>query len=91
MFRFPDGSEVWPSLGLGLKILSPRQWQVAQIGPLELEVCYVPGDPDKPSDYDQMTAYIRKQLRQNLSVRYRRFDNLPSLPSGKFHDYVNEL
>ena len=91
MFRFPDGQEVWPSLGAGIEILSPRQWQVAQTGPLELEVRYVPADPDKPSDYDRMTAFIRRQLRQNLSVRYKRLVSLPTLPGGKFHDYINEL
>lgn len=91
MFRFPDGTEVWPSLGAGLAILSPRQWQVAQTGPLELEIRYVPADPSQPSDYNRMTAFIRRQFRQNLNVRYRRLVSLPTPPGGKFHDYINEL
>ena len=91
MFLFPDGSEMWPTLMHGMGNLSVRQWQVAQTGPLELEVRYVPANPDKSSDYDRMTAFIRRQFRQNLSVRYKRLDRLPALPGGKFHNYINEL
>lgn len=91
IFRFPDGSEIWPSLGDAIVPLAPRHWQVAQVGPLEIEVRYVPEDFGHRPDYDHVTAFIRKQFRQHVSVRYRRLDSLPALPGGKFHDYVCEL
>lgn len=92
MFRFPDGSEIWPSLTTALRrFLAPRQWQVAQIASREIEVRFMPSDPTGPCDYDGLTAYIRDAFHQDVSVRYTKVDEFPAAPGGKFHDYVCEL
>jgi phenylacetate-CoA ligase len=91
MFRFPDGSEVWPSLGEAIWPLGPKQWQVAQVGPLDIEIRYVPADPKRRPDFDQITALICDRLQQKVRVQFRQVDELVALPGGKFHDYVNEM
>jgi phenylacetate-CoA ligase len=91
IFRFPDGAEVFPALYPAMKMLRPREWQVAQVGPLEIEIRYVLADPTHRVDWEAMTAYIRRQLHPDVAVRYRRVDDLPRLPGGKFHEYVNEF
>lgn len=91
MFRFPDGTSVWPSLGQAINLLGARHWQVAQVGPLELEVRFVHDGSGRVPEFDKATVYIREQLRQDVLVSYKRVKTLPALPGGKFHDYVNEL
>ncbi len=93
MFRFPDGTEVWPDVKTAnlQRFLAPRQWQIAQVAPLEIEVRFVPGDPAFRPDYAGMSAYIRALFGQDLTVRYSLVDSLLVTPGGKFHDYVCEL
>ena len=92
-FRFPDGSKVQPNFGHRLFIdsLRPRQWQVAQTGPLVIEVRYVPAEDRELPDLDRMTARIHRLLRKDLNVRYRAMNEIPLTPGGKFEDYVCEL
>ena len=71
MFRFPDGSEIWPSLGEAVWPLRPKQWQVAQVGPLEIEIRYVPEDAEHQADYDQITALICDRLHQQVQVSFQ--------------------
>jgi len=94
LFRFPDGSELWPNFGAPniARHLGPlHRWQVAQIEPLTIEIRYVPENTDRERDFDALTDYIRQLLKQDVTVRYRECDDLPVAASGKFHDYVCEL
>ncbi len=93
MFRFPDNSLVVPELTGGpiSKYLHPRRWQVAQTGPLELEVRLVPGDGKAEMDYDGMTDFIRKLLRTDLTVTYKLLDEMPLTQGGKHEVYICEL
>jgi phenylacetate-CoA ligase len=92
MFRFPDGSEIWPSIGNPLTdLLRPEKWQVAQVGPLEIEIRYVPGADSTAPDCATLTEHIRTVFRQDVTVRYRPLQHLEQLPGGKFYDYVCEL
>lgn len=93
LFRFPNNSLVVPELTGGpfAKYLRPRRWQVAQTGPLELEVRLVPEDKKEEMDFEGMTDYIRRLLRPDLSVNYRYVDEFPSTPGGKHEVYICEL
>lgn len=93
LFRFPDGSIVQPDFKPRTiaAFLAPRQWQVAQTGPLEIEIRLVADLSRQDMDTDGMTAYIHRLLRPDLRVTYKRMDAISVSPSGKHEDYVCEL
>ena len=93
LFRFPGNTIVTPEFTGGpfVKYLRPRQWQVAQVGPLELEVRFVPGEASKNMDYDGMTGYIHQLLRDDLTVTYKVLADMPTTPGGKHEPYICEL
>lgn len=93
MFRFPDGSEIWPGITRNdiIDLIGPRQWQIAQIAPMKIEVRYVPADPTFQPDFEGVTAYLRELLHQPVNVQYKQLEAFPALTGGKFHDYVCEL
>lgn len=93
LFRFPDNALVVPEFTGGpfAKYLRPRRWQVAQTGPLELEVRLVPGKATEEMDYEGMTGYIRQLLRADLTVTYKLLDEMPLTPGGKHEVYICEL
>jgi len=94
MFLFPGKMQVQPDFKTvtWLKYLSPKQWQVAQTGPLEIEIRLVVGErAAEDMDFDGMTAYIHQLLRDDITVRYLLVDEIPCLASGKYEDYVCEL
>ena len=93
LFRFPGNTIVTPELTGGpfAKFLHPRQWQVAQIGPLELEVRFIPSDVRADMDYDGMTNAIRRTLRDDLTVTYKKLAAMPTTSAGKHEPYVCEL
>ena len=93
LFRFPGDSLVVPEFTgspLG-KYLRPRHWQVAQTGPLELEVRLVPRKANEELEYESMTDYIHQLLRADLTVTYRLLDEMPPTPGGKHEVFVCEL
>lgn len=93
MFHFPDNTSIVPEFTGGpfAKFLRPRRWQVAQTGPLELEVRFVAGDVAGPMDYEGMTDHIRKLLRRDLTVSYKVLDSMPVSAAGKHEPYICEL
>ncbi len=93
LFRFPDGSSIVPELKTGPfeEYLQPRQWQVVQTGPLEIEVRIVPQQSSNPLDFDGMTAHIHRSLRSDLLVKYSVLDNMPEAPGGKHEAYICAL
>ena len=93
VFRFPDNTLVVPEFTGGpfAKYLRPRHWQVAQIGPLELEVRLVRGKANEEMDYEGMTDYIRQLLRADLTVTYCLLNKIPLTPGGKCEPYICEL
>lgn len=93
LFRFPDGDLVQPAFKSRTfaGLLGPRQWQVAQTGPLEIEIRLVPGAGAEAMDFDGMTAYIHELLRPDLDVRFKIVDAIAAGTCGKHEDYVCEL
>lgn len=93
MFRLPGGRLIAPDFKTPtfIKYLSPRQWQVAQTGPADIEIRLVPDKRDTDMDFDAMTAYVRKLLGNEFSVRYKLLAEIALRPGGKHEDYVCEL
>ena len=93
LFRFPDGTTLQPDFKTRTftEYLKPRQWQVAQTGPLEIEVRLVASGAKAEMDTDGMTAYIHKLLRPDLTIKYRFMQEIPPSPGGKHEDYLCEL
>ncbi|HWA20395.1 MAG TPA: hypothetical protein VG757_15530 [Devosia sp.] len=70
-------------------ILKCREWQIAQTGPHQFEVRYVPADWNVPGDEAQMADRIRTLYFDDAEVAFRRARALPSR-AGKTIEYVNE-
>jgi phenylacetate-CoA ligase len=91
LFQIPGIGLVMPDLTTDTieRLLRPRYWQVAQTGPLHIEVRMVPSE--EPSDFAAMEAYVRAMIGAPVEVSYRIMDEIPRLASGKREDYVCEL
>lgn len=93
LFHFPDGTMVLPDFKtkMWIKYLNPKQWQVAQTGPLELEIRFVPNVDADNMDFEGMSNYIHHLLRKDLVIKYRQFKAFSPSPSGKHEDYISEI
>ena len=65
-------------------------WQIAQTGPLQYEVRYVPLDWDEPGDEAEFTARLRETYFSDANVRFKRVREIPMSRAGKLIEYVNE-
>jgi len=92
LFRFPDGAKVAPSIPDHYRsLLGAKYWQIAQVGPLELEVRYVPFDEqmaDRASFADIVHQHIH---RDDVAIRFSCHETLERAEGGKFVQYVCEL
>jgi phenylacetate-CoA ligase len=91
-FHFGGVRRFNPSIGFTpyLDILKADRWQVAQTGPMDIEVRFVTKAPDSAIDFPAMTDLYRKNFHDNVKVTYRRLDRIEPTPGGKYIDYVNE-
>jgi phenylacetate-CoA ligase len=93
MFRFVDGSSVWPILPPEelLPLLPHRRFQVIQRAPDLIEIRFVPVKADAHYDLDRITALARRQLHPSVTVRLVPVDQMAPSANGKFEDYVSLL
>jgi phenylacetate-CoA ligase len=91
MFRFSDGSRVWPVLQSWIvqKFVPHRQFQVVQTAPDEIEYRYVPVDPALPIDRAGLTNYARAQLHPKVTITPVPVDSIKRPESGKIEDYIS--
>jgi phenylacetate-CoA ligase len=91
MFRFADGSSVWPVLPpeLLVPLLPHRRFQVVQLAPETIEIRFVPISAGARYDRDGITALARKQLHPSVSVKLVAVDEIPRSANGKIEDYVS--
>ena len=90
MFRLPGGRRVLPNISDGdVLALGAEIWQLAQVGPTELEFRYVPGRV--AGDEAQFAARVRAQLHPEFDIRFVRLG--PEFFQGrrKYIPYVSEL
>ncbi len=91
-FQFAGGHRFMPGIGHEAfrDLLKADQWQVAQTGPLDVEVRFISPASDEFIDKAAMTDLLQKSYSLNLNVAYRRVTIMPLTPAGKFMDYVNK-
>jgi phenylacetate-CoA ligase len=94
MFKFPDGSLIWPAFNAYKfrDFVDFESCQVAQVAPLSIELRLV-ADPDaaRAADIDGLTAYIRRLIDQPVTITIKIVDRIASYDNLKFHDYVREF
>lgn len=90
VFRFIDGSRVWPVLYSGdLNGFVPnRQYQVVQHTLTDVEFRYVPAG-NGGSDLAGLTAYMRDKLHPSIEVRATAMPAIPRSAGGKYEDYLS--
>jgi phenylacetate-CoA ligase len=92
IFRHPDGrathrfytQEARDALRCGI-------WQIAQVGPLDFEVRYVPNDWDVPADEDTARAIFLDTYFPDARVEFKRLRTLRATPADKYLEYVYDV
>ena len=91
MFRFPDGTKISPMTTKSMSTaLGARYLQLAQVGPLEIEVRYVPIEGQRRDEH-AVTALVRRVTHPDAHVRFRAQPDLVRTDGGKFIETVCEL
>lgn len=91
VFRFVDGTSVWPVLyssDLG-RLMPNRQYQIVQHTPTDVEFRYVPDERGGPGDLSGLTAYMRGKLHPSIEVRATAMSLIPRSAGGKYEDYLS--
>jgi phenylacetate-CoA ligase len=91
MFRFRDGSTIWPvtSAFRLSQFIALRQFQVVQIDFERIEIRFVPEAGDRPIDLDGLTQRIRAVLRQPVEVALRAVERIERTASGKYEECLS--
>jgi phenylacetate-CoA ligase len=92
VFSHPDGRRsdtILPETGRAA--LACSLWQVAQVGPTEFEIRYVPKDVARPADEEEFARIFHRQFFEDSRLRFVRVAEIPLSPGGKHLEYVNEF
>lgn len=91
IFRFADGSSIWPVLQSWIvqRFVPHRQFQVLQTALNRIEYRYVPVSPTQQNDIIGLTEYARVQLHPTIIVDAVAVDEIPRPPEGKHEDYIS--
>ncbi len=91
IFRHPDGRSVANLMpDETTSLLGSRYWQLAQTGPNEYELRYVPVDAGQPGDEAAVTALFRSTYFEDATLRFVRTSDIPPASGGKLVEYLNE-
>ena len=91
LFKLPDGRVVLPMLTTEpLLRLNAKAFQVAQLSEREIEVRYVPQEPDG-SDEGAVAELLMRQTLHQMNISFRRLEEFPRDPTKKHMEYVSEL
>lgn len=91
MFRFADGRAVAFALPENTKRdLNIRIWQVAQVGPMQLEVRYTP-IVEGGTDEAAIAAAVRTRTHPDVEIAFRQTADFLNTDGRKFAEYVNEM
>jgi phenylacetate-CoA ligase len=91
IFRFLDGTSIWPVLlSRDFQAFVPnRQFQVVQLTHTQIEFRYVPAAAGQVNDLPALTAYLRSRMHPSLSVRLAPVADIPRSQGGKFEDCLS--
>ena len=91
LFRHPDGRGRARGMPMQyVDVLDASMWQLAQVGPLDFEIRYVPKASDRYGDEATVAAAFREHLFEDANVAFKRLEAIPLTASGKYMEYVNE-
>jgi phenylacetate-CoA ligase len=92
MFRFVDGTSVAFALPENVKRdLKIKTWQVAQIGPMHLEVRYSLLSDGGAIDTERADAIIRARTHPLVIITFVEATNFLPASGKKFAEYINEF
>ena len=91
-FCFAGGHKFTPAINYEpyRDLLRADKWQVAQTGPLDIEVRFISSAPAEAIDYSGMAQIYREAFHKDVKITYRKVETMPLTAAGKFIDYVNE-
>jgi phenylacetate-CoA ligase len=90
MFRFRDGSTVWPitsAFRLG-EFIALTRFQIVQLDFERIEIRYVPA-AERPIDIAALTQRLRTVLRQPVEVIVRSVERIERSSSGKYEECIS--
>jgi phenylacetate-CoA ligase len=93
MFRFRDGTTLWPVSGafrLG-RFIALKQFQIVQTDLDHVEIRYVPEATDRPVDLSALTQRIHRVLRHPVDVVVRSVDRIERSSSGKYEECISHV
>lgn len=91
IFQHPDGRSVANLMpDETANLLGSSLWQLAQVGPNEYEMRYIPLDHDAPGDETAVRDLFHKTYFADAGLAFRRVETMALSKSGKLADYVNE-
>ena len=93
ILRLPEGPRAVGGLFQKLmrENLNALAFQLAQVGPLQLEIRYVPIDPDKQFDRASIVAHVHDGLHPDMNVVFKQVDKIPLNAGGKQQRVVCEI
>jgi phenylacetate-CoA ligase len=91
LFRFRDGSTIWPIPAQFLKLIALKQFQVVQTDFDHIEIRYVPESTDEPINLLDLTQRIRSALRQPVDVKLLAVETIPRSQNGKYEDFISHV
>jgi phenylacetate-CoA ligase len=91
LFRFRDGTTVWPvSTKFFLhEFMKLRQFQIIQTDFDNIEIKYVPEDAARPVELATLTQRVRAVLGQPVNVTVRAVDKIERTAAGKYEDCIS--
>ena len=92
IFIRPDGETFWVQFSHELiaRNLQCKSYQIAQTGPLDFELRYVPHNAGSSRNLEFVRGIIQKNLGFEASLRIRSLDKIPVSASGKPQILVRE-
>jgi phenylacetate-coenzyme A ligase PaaK-like adenylate-forming protein len=92
LFRFRDGSTIWPvssAFRLG-QFLALKQFQVIQTDFDRIEIRFVPADTSPATwDLTALTQRVRTVLRQPVTVVVREVEQIERASNGKYEECIS--
>jgi len=91
MFRFRDGSTLWPmssAFRLG-DFIALKQFQIVQTDFDRVEIRYVPDGAAAPIDLPTLTERIRRVLRHPVEVSVRSVNQIDRAATGKYEECIS--
>ncbi|MBZ0259730.1 MAG: hypothetical protein K8F90_03915 [Hyphomicrobiales bacterium] len=93
MFRFPDRdvSVTGFDQGNARQLHKATAYQLAQVGPLDIEVRYMCHEDFLPNEIAAIVDYLKSMLHSDLAVTFKRVSDIPCNAGGKQQRIVREF